>query len=150
MAARSSLSLQRTGSSLHKLKSEKRSIFTYWSLFSYLAATSRRRLPGSSGVGSFWPFCAAATCQIYTCHRCVRLSAPGPVAAHGHMNGRGPQAKRSGRDGAKRKVQEESSRTLGGKIEAPFTCSYEYLFFFMGFSVWYLDFYLYFVILQNS
>ena len=33
-----------------------------------------------------------------------RLSPPGPVPTLGHVRGRGPQAKRSGRDGAKRKV----------------------------------------------
>ena len=41
---------------------------------------------------------------------CGRLSPPGPVPTLGHVRGRGPQAKRSGRDGAKRKVPEESSR----------------------------------------
>ena len=32
------------------------------------------------------------------------MSPPGPVPTLGHVRGRGPQAKRSGRDGAKRKV----------------------------------------------
>lgn len=43
------------------------------------------------------------------CRMCGRLSPPGPVPTLGHVRGMGPQAKRSGRDGAKRMVPEESS-----------------------------------------
>ncbi len=37
------------------------------------------------------------------------VPSPETVAARGHLNGRGPQAKRSGRDGAKRKFSESIS-----------------------------------------
>ena len=42
------------------------------------------------------------------------LSQPGPVVTRDFVNGRDPQAQRSGRDGAKRKVSGGEQPTLGG------------------------------------
>ena len=99
-----------------------------------MVATSRRRLPGSEGA--FVPQMRPAVCSG-TC-------------------GRPWQRKRGGMSEANGGVERSETVSGGeqpdarGQNRSPFSCSYEYLFFFMGFSVWYLDFYLYFVILQNS
>ena len=57
--------------------------------------------------------------MFYFATEAGRLSPPGPVPNLGHVRGRGPQAKRSGRDGAKRKVAGGEQPSRAREANAP-------------------------------